>query len=123
MEGLLLLVRDVGRSVRFYGPQGIGLRLIHASLPHAAVFDLSRGTEAAATGPTLTLLESMQQPSQNVRNLMLRLQVDDLQERVVRLVQQHPGTEMDGGVQYGPQHMAACIRSPDGHLIGLVQRQ
>lgn len=121
LAGIVLLVRDVLRSTAFYGPEGLGLAVAHAG-PAAAVLRLAPETPEACS-PYLTLLAA---PVGSEAVLctgytpMLTVEVEDVQAALPRLLAR--GAHMDGAVAHAPQHTAVCLRTPDGHMLGLVER-
>jgi len=112
LRGIILVVRDVARSMAFYGPQGLGLPVLHAALPHAAALALSKSDENNNSKSTakLTLLQAPSgsdsgsnsgsdsgsdsgSNSGGLRNdsdllVVLKFEVDNLQDRLVAVLQQ-----------------------------------
>lgn len=116
LHGVVLLVRDVGRSLAFYGPQGLGLQLVEAATAGAAQLELPP--------LRLTLLAAQpgcEAPLATGYSPLLSLQLDDVAARLPRLLQL--GAHMDGPLRYAPRHAAATIRTPDGHMLALFSRE
>ncbi|CAM9666616.1 unnamed protein product, partial [Choristocarpus tenellus] len=110
-RSVVLLLRDVGKGVQFYGDEGLGLVLKH-STDTIAEFD---------TGGTPLVLKSA--VSEAVCSVgyspLLCFDVPDMHHAIQRAIKL--GAHLDGPIKYPAHGAVASIRSPDGHMIGLFQ--
>jgi hypothetical protein len=106
----LLLVRNVANSVDFFGPQGLGLRLLSASDKYA---------ELEATDTTILALREVMRESELTKGYspFLCFDVDDVDMLVPGLIMK--GAHLDGGIKHEPEGKFAVVRSPDGVSVGL----
>ncbi|KAK4535830.1 hypothetical protein CDCA_CDCA06G1855 [Cyanidium caldarium] len=109
LRGVLLLVPDLEASLRFW-QRGVGLSLSQ------------RTEEWACLADGWIEVQQVQSVASSCAGYtpLLRLQVDDVDATVQRCVRE--GARMDGPIQraaYGV--VAASVRAPDGHMIGLVE--
>lgn len=117
LEGILLLVRDVAKSVSFYGPHGLGLKVLHNSAA-AVLLELNGNTGAKLR--ILQAQEGNEAPLSTGYTPMISFEVDNVQDKVMKLVA--AGAYMDGPIKYANNCVSASVKTPDGHMVGLVQR-
>lgn len=114
LGGIVLLVRDLSRSLAFYGPEGLGLAVEEAGAAAA---------QLALPPSRLSLVvaqQGMEAPLCTGYSPLLSIQVDDVASRLPLLLQL--GAHMDGPMRYASSHTAATIRTPDGHMLGLFSQ-
>jgi catechol 2,3-dioxygenase-like lactoylglutathione lyase family enzyme len=123
LRQILLLQRDVPRAAAFY-ERALGLRIAVCTDAFAELALASTGDSRATTtaiAPTLALQraehESQLQPGYTP---ILHFEVDDVQTRVNAALAL--GGRLDGKIQYETHGAVACVRTPDGHMIGMYQR-
>jgi len=133
---LLLLEKDVPRAVEFL-QRGVGASVKVATTSWA---ELEIGDTIVAlkqsSGSTDSLdgrigsgsLDSHkeQQPSDSTfmggQSPMMVFDVDDLQERLVTMLQM--GGQMDGSIQYTVEgSKVAVVKSPSGHILGMIEAE
>lgn len=123
LVGALLLVRDVARSAAFYGPEGVGLTLHHLS-PHLARLGATQQQAGDNAAPAMEVtLQAAAEGSESALctgyTPMLTFEVAEVAEAVPRLLQL--GAHLDGAIKHAPHGKVACVRSPDGHMLGLYE--
>jgi catechol 2,3-dioxygenase-like lactoylglutathione lyase family enzyme len=112
LTSIILLLRDVPRGLAFYR-DGLGLAVRTSTATHACV----------AASPTLDLeLTAASGEAQTCAGYspFLTFEVDDMDAAVPRLL--GLGAVLDGAITYKPYGRTAAVRSPDGHMVGLVER-
>jgi len=134
---LLLLEKDVPRAVEFL-QRGVGASVKVATTSWA---ELEIGDTIVALkqspGSTDSLdgrlgstdsLDShkQQRPSDSTfmggHSPMMVFDVDDLQERLVTMIQM--GAQMDGSIQYTVEgSKVAVVKSPSGHILGMIEAE
>ncbi|GAB0489398.1 hypothetical protein MMPV_000617 [Pyropia vietnamensis] len=111
LQRVLLLMRDVSAGVRFYR-DGLGLKLRTETATYASL-DAGGGVDVH-----LKLASSESQVCTGYSPL-LSFTVDDMDTAVPRLL--GLGATLDGPVRHHLYGAVAAMRSPDGHMVGLVQ--
>ncbi|PSP17849.1 MAG: glyoxalase [Cyanobacteria bacterium QS_8_64_29] len=104
---VMLMVADVPAALAFYR-DGLGLPVKQSSANWA---------ELEADGTTLAL-HAADEPRVG-SSPILSFQVDDIQTAVAGLEQQ--GAQLEGRIREPPFGKVAAMRSPDGHLLSLLQ--
>ncbi|CAM9579569.1 unnamed protein product [Ectocarpus sp. 13 AM-2016] len=110
-RSVILLIRDVGKGVQFYGEGGLGLALKHSS-------DTMAEFETGGTPLVLKMAASEAACSVGYSPLLC-FDVPDMDHAVQRALGM--GGHLDGPIKYPAHGAVASIRSPDGHMIGLFQ--
>lgn len=110
LRQLLILVRDVPRSIHFYGPGGLGLPLLEGSSSDYAELE---------SGESVLGLRRAQKEAELCKGYspFLCFDVQDVDELVSNLVSK--GAVLDGGVKREADGKFAALRCPDGVTIGL----
>jgi catechol 2,3-dioxygenase-like lactoylglutathione lyase family enzyme len=116
LRRVVLLVRDVPAACRFYA-DGLGLTVAAMSDDWAQLAT----TPDKASGPQLVLRRADSGEAQLGTGYtpMLQFDVAAMDELVPRLLAL--GAHLDGRIQYGPQGKVAALRTPDGHMVGVVE--
>ncbi|CAN0342885.1 unnamed protein product [Pylaiella littoralis] len=110
-RSVILLIRDVGKGVAFYGEGGLGLALRHSSDTMA---------EFETGGTPLVLKAAASEAACSVGySPLLCFDVPDMDHAVQRALVM--GGHLDGPIKYPAHGAVASIRSPDGHMVGLFQ--
>ena len=106
----LLLVRNVANTVQFFGPNGLGLRILTTTETYA---------EMEASEHTILAIKEITREPDLCKGYspFLCFDVDDVDSLVPNLIMK--GATLDGGVKHEPEGKFAVIRSPDGVSIGL----
>jgi catechol 2,3-dioxygenase-like lactoylglutathione lyase family enzyme len=114
LRRIVLLVRDVPAAARFY-TDGLGLQVAAMS------DDWAQLLPGGAAAPPLVLRRADGGEAQLTAGYtpMLQFDVTDMDALVPRLLAL--GAHLDGRIQYGPHGKVAALRSPDGHMIGVVE--
>ena len=110
---MLLLSRDVSLGVRFYGNEGIGLPVKFVSEEYAE-FDTGSATSLAIQ------LVDREADSTTGYSPFLNFDVDDMDSLIPKLMM--AGGRLDGPVKYPLTGKVATVRSPDGHMVGLFEK-
>lgn len=105
---LMLMVPDVMASVKFYS-EGLGLPIVTASPGWG---------EISADGTTIAF-HSASEPAKTGNSPILSFHVDDIQGTIAHL--ESLGGTLEGRIREPSFGKVAAIRSPDGHLISLLQ--
>eukprot|EP00299_Pterocystis_sp_00344_P008831 c3506_g1_i1.p1 GENE.c3506_g1_i1~~c3506_g1_i1.p1 ORF type:complete len:132 (+),score=15.60 c3506_g1_i1:55-450(+) len=110
LSQVLLLVRSVPRAVKFYS-EGLGLPVAHFSDTWSLV----------NAGGVQIALKSANNESEFCTGYspILNFNVSDVPMTVSRLLQM--GAVLDGPIKYQVFGKIACVRTPDGHMIGLFE--
>lgn len=121
---VLMMERDLPRAIEFL-QKGIGARVRVATTKWAEL-DAGDTTIAlkeqsvASRGEQETTSAHQSHKSGECTSPMLVFDVDNLQHRLTTMLQM--GAEMDGAVQYTLEgSQVAVLKSPSGHLIGMVE--
>lgn len=106
----LILVRSLGPSLDFYGPAGLGLRLLSTTEKYA---------ELEASGTSILALREVAKESELSKGYspFLCFDVNDVDMLVPTLIMK--GAYLDGGIKHESEGKFAVVRSPDGVSIGL----
>ena len=106
----LLLVRNVSQSVEFFGPNGLGLKILLSEENYA---------ELEACENNILALKTTMKESELCKGYspFLCFDVSDVDGLIPNLIMK--GAHLDGGVKHEPEGKFAVIRSPDGLSIGL----
>lgn len=115
LRQILLLQRDVPRAAAFY-ERALGLRVAVCTETFAELaLDSTTGN-----APTLALQRAAHESQlQTGYTPILHFEVDDVQARVNAALTL--GGRLDGKIQYETHGAVACVRTPDGHMIGMYQ--
>uniref|UniRef100_A0A7S2RR76 Glyoxalase/fosfomycin resistance/dioxygenase domain-containing protein n=1 Tax=Mucochytrium quahogii TaxID=96639 RepID=A0A7S2RR76_9STRA len=112
---VLVLTRDVGECLNFYGSEGLGLRVRFASDSYAE-FDCG---DKHGTTFALQKVEREAECSTGY-SPMLHFDVEDMDSLIGRLIML--GGRLDGPIKYPVHGKLASLRSPNGQMIGLFER-
>ena len=133
---LLLLEKDVPKAVEFL-QRGVGASVKVATTSWA---ELQVGDTIVALKQSPVVMDSLdgshasgsldshkeQQPKgstfmgQGGQSAMMVFDVDDLQERLVKMLQM--GAQMAGSIQYTAEgSKVAVVKSPSGHTLGMIE--
>jgi catechol 2,3-dioxygenase-like lactoylglutathione lyase family enzyme len=105
---ILLMVENVPASIEFYC-QGLGLKVNAATATWA---------ELEADG-TIIALHATTEPSQIGGSPILSFHVEDIYTTIEDL--EAMGGRLEGTVRQPPFGKVALVRTPDGHLLNLLQ--
>jgi catechol 2,3-dioxygenase-like lactoylglutathione lyase family enzyme len=105
---IMLMVKDIPQTVKFFH-EGLGLP-IKMSSPGWAELD--------ANGTTIAL-HAAQENAQGGDSPILSFHVDDVYAAIATL--EALGAQLEGRVREPSFGKVAAMRSPDGHLISLLQ--
>ena len=105
---VMLMVKDVPTTVKFYS-QGLGLK-VKMSSPGWAELD--------ADG-TIIAMHAAQEDAQTGNSPILSFQVDDVYGAIATL--EAMGAQLEGRVREPSFGKVAAVRTPDGHLLSLLQ--
>ncbi len=105
---VMLMVKDIPATVKFYS-EGLGLP-VKVSSPGWAELD--------ANGTTIAL-HAAEAPVAGGDSLILSFHVDDIQAAIATLEQL--GAQLEGRVREPSFGKVAAVRTPDGHLVSLLQ--
>lgn len=127
LTGAMLLVRNVARSVAFFGEGGLGLTILRQSDEVAQLASPAAAAPPAAPpaahGPPVLTVQAVAAGSEAPLSVgfspMLTFEVADMDETVPRLLML--GAHLDGAIKYAPHGKVASVRSPDGMMIGLYE--
>ena len=115
LGSILLLVRSVEQSARFYGSEGLGLSVRFMSDNLAEL-----QTHPSALLPPLLLQQATREADCTTGySPFLCFLVDDVAATVPKLIAQ--GAALDGPIKYPPSGPAAALRSPDGHMFTISE--
>jgi len=108
----LLLVRDVPASVLFYGPEGVGMPILHYSETWAELGHADTGSLA---------LKHTSKEAELSRGFtpMLCIDVADVDAIIPTLIMK--GAVMDGGIRREIYGTFCAVKTPDGCMLGLRQ--
>jgi len=110
LRQLILLVRSVPKTIDFFGPNGLGLRILGASESYAEL--------EAAENLVLAVKEVTREADLcKGYSPFLCFDVPDVDMMVPGLIMK--GATLDGGVKHEPEGKFAVLRSPDGVSIGI----
>lgn len=112
LSRVMLIVRSPAAAARFYGL--IGLPILVAS----------EGVVQLAAGPALRLdLVAGQNEAVLSTGYSPVLSFTVPQDRLAELVPQliMRGAHLDGAISHRPHETVACLRTPDGHIIAIVE--
>jgi len=112
LRHVMLLQRDVPKAATFYS-EGLGLRLLVCTKQWAEL-ECGPGARLALKGVEGEAFVTTGYTP------FLSFQVTDMDERLTRMISL--GAVMDGAVKFSPTSRSAVLRAPDGHMIGLVER-
>ena len=120
LRQILLLQRDVPRAAAFY-ERALGLRIAVCTETFAELALDSRGADSTTgNAPTLALQRAEHESQlQTGYTPILHFEGDDVQTRVNAALTL--GGRLDGKIQYETHGAVACVRTPDGHMIGMYQ--
>ncbi|PZD74386.1 hypothetical protein C1752_01433 [Acaryochloris thomasi RCC1774] len=105
---VMLMVKDIPATVKFYS-EGLGLQVKMAS-PGWAELD--------ADGTTIAL-HAAGETSAGADSPILSFHVDDVHNSIATL--ESMGAQLEGRVREPSFGKVAAMRSPDGHLLSLLQ--
>jgi predicted enzyme related to lactoylglutathione lyase len=105
---VMLMVPDVAAAAKFYS-EGFGLEIKKSS---------SAWAELDADGTTIALHAAGEQ-SQGGNSPILSFRVDDIYAAIQTLESQ--GAHVEGNIREPSFGKVAAIRTPDGHLVSLLQ--
>jgi catechol 2,3-dioxygenase-like lactoylglutathione lyase family enzyme len=105
---VMLMVKDIPATVKFYS-EGLGLQVKMAS-PGWAELD--------ADGTTIAL-HAAGEVSTGADSPILSFHVEDVHESIATL--ESMGAKLEGRVREPSFGKVAAVRSPDGHLLSLLQ--
>eukprot|EP00049_Salpingoeca_infusionum_P006021 m.100360 g.100360 ORF g.100360 m.100360 type:complete len:132 (-) comp13169_c1_seq1:381-776(-) len=113
LRSIVLLVRNVPKSVQFY-EQGIGLT------PAVANDAFAHFSAGQGVGFSLQGVDDGQEATLSTGySPFLNFEVNDFDERLPRILSL--GGHLDGAIKYEPTGKVASIRTPDGHMVGLLE--
>lgn len=120
LSRIVLMIRqgEVARAVDFYhGALGLGLRRM---TDEWAELNLLGDPLSGGGGVTLHLqaCDAEAQLSTGYSPI-LNIEVQDMASVVSECIQK--GAHLDGPIQYPAHGKVACLRAPDGHMIGLYE--
>lgn len=105
---IMLMVKDVPAAVQFYG-EGLGLPVIKASPTWA---------ELDANGTTIAL-HGVEEVPETGSSPILSFHVDDVYAAISTL--ESLGATLEGRVREPSFGKVAAVRTPEGHLVSLLQ--
>ncbi len=105
---IMLMIKDVPAAVKFY-QEGLGLTVINASRNMA---------ELDANG-TKIIIHGAENQAEVGGSPILSFHVEDLQETIAKL--ESLGASLQGRVREPSFGKVAAMRSPEGHLLSLLQ--
>ncbi|NET32978.1 MAG: VOC family protein [Cyanothece sp. SIO1E1] len=105
---VMLMVQDIPAAVKFYS-EGLGLT-VKVSSPGWAELD--------ADGTTIAMHAAHEQP-QTGHSPILSFHVDDVHAAIASL--EAMGAHLEGRVREPAFGKVAAVRTPDGHLVSLLQ--
>jgi VCBS repeat-containing protein len=105
---IMLMIKDVPAAVKFY-QDGLGLTVVNAS-PHMAELD-ANGTKI--------IMHGAENQAEVGGSPILSFHVEDLQETIAKL--ESLGASLQGRVREPSFGKVAAMRSPEGHLLSLLQ--
>ena len=105
---VMLMVKDIPATLRFYS-EGLGLK-VKMSSPGWAELD--------ADGTTIALHAAADKPPTGVSPI-LSFHVEDVYATLEKL--KGMGALLEGDVREPPFGKVAAVRSPEGHLLSLLQ--
>lgn len=111
LSRIVVLLRNVDEGLKFYR-DGLGLRLDSHS-KHFARLSTSDGTAIE-----LNSAESESQCSTGY-SPFLTFEVEDMDVIVPKLMVL--GAALDGPIRYESYGKIAAVRSPDGHMVGIIE--
>lgn len=123
LRKLLLLTRDVRASARFFGEQGIGMRIVSASDEFAQLVDRTAPQDGVDNGIRVgtIVLQRVDKEAECSTGYspILQFDVEDMDTVVQQVLMQ--GGRLDGPIKYPVEGRVASVRSPDGHMVGLFE--
>jgi|GEM_PF-105704 len=105
---IMLMIKDVPAAVKFY-QEGLGLTVLKAS-PYMAELD-ANGTKI--------IMHGAENQAEVGGSPILSFHVDNLQETIAKL--ESLGASMQGRIREPSFGKVAAMRSPEGHLLSLLQ--
>ncbi|OYQ67341.1 hypothetical protein B9G53_01685 [Pseudanabaena sp. SR411] len=105
---IMLMIKDVTAAVKFY-QEGLGLTVVNAS-PNMAELD-ANGTKI--------IIHGAENQAEVGGSPILSFHVTDLQETIAKL--ESLGASLQGRVREPSFGKVAAMRSPEGHLLSLLQ--
>jgi predicted enzyme related to lactoylglutathione lyase len=105
---IMLMIKDVPTAVKFY-QEGLGLTVVNAS-PNMAELD-ANGTKI--------IIHGAENQAEVGGSPILSFHVEDLQETIAKL--ESLGASLQGRVREPSFGKVAAMRSPEGHLLSLLQ--
>jgi predicted enzyme related to lactoylglutathione lyase len=105
---IMLMIKDVPAAVKFY-QEGLGLKVINAS-PNMAELD-ANGTKI--------IIHGAENQAEVGGSPILSFHVEDLQETIAKL--ESLGASLQGRIREPSFGKVAAMRSPEGHLLSLLQ--
>ena len=105
---IMLMIKDVPAAVKFY-QEGLGLTVVNASTNMA---------ELDANG-TKIIIHGAENQAEVGGSPILSFHVEDLQETIAKL--ESLGASLQGRVREPSFGKVAAMRSPEGHLLSLLQ--
>ncbi|CAL54308.1 Glyoxalase-like domain [Ostreococcus tauri] len=122
LRRLLLLQRDVPSAAHFYERAlGATCAVCTESYAEISLANPSSGSPEDDSAPALALqrAESESQLTPGYTPILV-FEVADVNARVNAALR--AGGRLDGKIAYDARGATACVRAPDGHVIGLFQR-
>jgi hypothetical protein len=119
LRQLLLLTRDVRASARFFGEQGLGLRVLNASDDFARLVEPQVPQDDVNARTLLLQRVEKEAECSTGYSPILQFDVQDMDLVIQNLLMQ--GGRLDGPIKYPVEGRIAALRSPDGHMIGLFE--
>ena len=116
LGSILLLVRNVEQSARFYGSEGLGLTVRFMSDNMA---ELHTHLPSHPHPPLLLQQATREADCTTGYSPFLCFVVEDVAEMIPRLISH--GASLDGPIKYPPTGAAAAIRTPDGHMVTVYE--
>lgn len=131
LRNIIVLLRDLSQGIKFYGQEGIGLRVTVASDKIAEV------CTGPGNAPILLKVAERESDCSTGYTPILCFDVDNVDETVKRLMEHGEfsigntvdviigtyslGGVLDGPIKYPTFGKVAAVRSPDGHMISLFE--
>lgn len=112
LSRVMLIVRSPAASASFYGALGLSVLIASEAVVQLAAgpslrLDLVAGNSEAVLCTGYSPVLSFTVPQ------------DRLAELVPQLIMR--GAHLDGAISHRPHETVACLRTPDGHVIAIVE--
>lgn len=119
---LLMMVRSVSAARELY-VKTLKLQEVPVPAPSGGSGSSDKLLLSAGNGLQLLLQETYKEAElSGGYNTILQLEVGESVEALVPECLMRHGCHMDGRIEYSPLYTAAGLRTPDGHMLSLLQR-